>query len=144
MPTEAFPSYLPYALVSAVAAAATVILAKLGVEGIPSTLATALRTIVVLIFAWAIAIANGEHRDLSRISTRSLVFLALSGIATGVSWLAYFRALQLGPASRVAPIDKSSIALSLVLAAVFLREPLTWRVGIGGALIVVGAILTIR
>src|SRR4051812_49644149 len=94
-----------YACVSAVAAAATAILAKIGVQGVPSTLATAIRTLVVLCVAWGMAAALGEHRALASVSRRSLLFLFLSGIATGVSWLAYFRALQLGPASRVAPID---------------------------------------
>jgi transporter family protein len=98
-------SWLIYAFISA-GAAATAILAKLGVEGVPSTLATALRTVVVIVFAWVMVVVTGEQRALSAVSRRSLMFLALSGIATGVSWLAYFRALQLGPASRVAPIDK--------------------------------------
>ena len=136
-------SWLIYAFISAGAAALTAILAKIGVEGLPSTLATAVRTIVVLIFAWAIAISLGEHRALPAISRRSLVFLCLSGIATGVSWLAYFRALQLGPASRVAPIDKLSLPLTIVLAAAWLGEPLGWRVIVGVALMTVGALLTI-
>ena len=92
------------ALLSAIAAGATAVLAKLGVEGIPSNLATAIRTIVILALAWAIVLARGEHHGLGGISRRSLVFLVLSGLATGLSWLAYYRALQLGPASRVAPI----------------------------------------
>ena len=95
-----------YAFVSAAAAALTAILAKIGIEGIPSTLATAVRTVVIVIFAWAIVLGLGEQRALATVSRRSMVFLVLSGIATGVSWLAYFRALQLAPASRVAPIDK--------------------------------------
>lgn len=109
----------------------------------PSNLATAIRTVVILIFAWAIAIGQGQHQALVKISGRSLLFLVLSGVATGISWLAYFRALQLGPASRVAPIDKLSLALTLVLAAVFLREAITWKVGLGVALMVAGALLTI-
>jgi transporter family protein len=133
-----------YAVISAIAASATAILAKIGVEGVPSSLATAVRTVVILVFAWGIAIAGGEHRELTKVSHRSLLFLALSGIATGISWLAYFRALQLGPASRVAPIDKLSVALTIALAAVFLRETITWRLGVGVALIVGGTLLTIR
>jgi transporter family protein len=136
-------TWLTLALISAVAAAATAILAKVGIAGVPSNLATAVRTTVVLVFAWGMAIGLGEHRELDKISRRSLVFLVLSGLGTGISWLAYFRALQLGPASRVAPIDKTSLALTLVLAVTFLHEPLTWRLGVGVGLIVVGALLTI-
>jgi transporter family protein len=132
-----------YALLSAVAAGATAILAKIGVQGVPSDLATALRTSVVLVFAWAIVLARGEQHGISDLAPRTLVFLALSGCATGLSWLAYFRALQLGPASRVAPIDKLSLAVTLVLAAVVLREPITWRVAAGVALMIAGALLTL-
>ena len=132
-----------YALVSALLAAATAILAKIGVEGLPSTLATALRTIVVLALAAAIALARGEHHVLSAVSTRSLLFLGLSGLATAGSWLAYFRALQLGPASRVAPIDKLSLAFTVVLAGVFLGESLGWKLLLGVALMVCGALLTL-
>jgi bacterial/archaeal transporter family protein len=105
-------SWIPFALLSAVAAAATAVLAKVGVKDVPSTLATAIRTVVILVFAWAIAIGKGEHRALAAVAPRSLLFLVLSGLATGVSWLAYFRALQLGPASRVAPVDKLSLGLT--------------------------------
>jgi transporter family protein len=136
-------TWLPYALVSAAAAAATAILAKVGIQGVPSNLATAIRTVVILVFAWVIAIGQGQHHALGKISGRSLLFLVLSGVATGISWLAYFRALQLGPASRVAPVDKLSLALTLVLAAVFLREAITWKIALGVALMVVGALLTI-
>src|SRR5580765_6510906 len=94
-------SWLLYASVSAIAAALTAILAKVGVEGVPSNLATAIRTIVITGFAWSIVAATGEHRALPSVSTRPFIFLLLSGITTGVSWLAYFRALQLGPVSRV-------------------------------------------
>jgi bacterial/archaeal transporter family protein len=136
-------TWLPYALISAAAAAATAILAKVGIQGVPSNLATAIRTVVILVFAWAVAIGQGQHHGLGKISGRSLLFLVLSGVATGISWLAYFRALQLGPASRVAPVDKLSLALTLVLAAVFLREAITWKVALGVALMVVGGLLTI-
>jgi bacterial/archaeal transporter family protein len=136
-------TWLVYACISAVAAAATAILAKIGVEGVPSTLATAIRTAVVLIFAWAIVFGLGEHRSLAAVSRRSLTFLFLSGLATGVSWLAYFRALQLGPASRVAPIDKLSLPLTIVLAALVLGEAVGWKVAVGVALMTIGALLTI-
>jgi transporter family protein len=136
-------AWLAYAVLSAAAAALTAILAKIGVEGLPSTLATALRTIVVVLFAWLLVVGLGEHRALASVSRRSLIFLALSGIATGVSWLAYFRALQLGPASRVAPIDKLSLPLTIVLAALWLGEPVGWRVASGVALMTVGALLTL-
>ncbi|MBU8894110.1 EamA family transporter [Corallococcus sp. H22C18031201] len=137
-------SWLFYALLSAAFAAATAILAKVGVEGVPSTLATALRTVVILAFAWGIALARGEHHTLPTLSRRTLIFLALSGVATGLSWLAYFRALQLGPASRVAPIDKLSLALTLVLAVTFLKEPWSWKLVLGVLLMVAGALLTLK
>jgi transporter family protein len=116
------PQWLLFALLSALAAAATAILTKLGVEGVPSTMATALRTVVVAAIAWSIAIGLGEHRALATVSRRSLIFLALSGVATGVSWLCYFRALQLAPASRVAPVDKLSLPLTIALAALVLAK----------------------
>jgi transporter family protein len=133
-----------YAIASAVFAAATAILAKLGVAGIPSNLATAIRTAVVLAFAWGIVLARGEHRALPDIGRRSLLFLLLSGVATGASWLAYFRALQLGPASRVAPVDKLSLALTVLLAWSVLGEPMTWRVAGGALLMLAGAFLMIK
>jgi len=136
-------AWVLYACISAVAAAATAILAKLGIEGVPANLGTAIRTIVITVFAWAIAGATGEHRALSGISRRSLVFLMLSGVATGISWLAYFRALQLGPASRVSPIDKLSLPLTIVLAAMLLGESVGWKLGLGVTLMTIGAVLTI-
>jgi transporter family protein len=136
-------SWIVYAGISAVAAAATAILAKIGVEGVPSTLATAIRTVVILVFAWAIAFGLKEHHVLFTISRRSLLFLILSGIATGVSWLAYYRALQLAPASQVAPIDKLSLPLTIILAAVFLGETMTWKLMVGVGLMTAGALLTL-
>ena len=136
-------TWLLYAVISAGAAALTAILAKIGVEGIPSTLATAIRSVIVAVFAWLIVILLGEQRVAAAISRRSIIFLVLSGLATGVSWLAYFRALQLGPASRVAPIDKLSLPLTILLAAIWLGEPVGWRVAVGAVLITVGALLTI-
>jgi transporter family protein len=136
-------TWLAYACLSAVAAAFTAILAKIGVEGVPSTLATAIRTVVVVVFAWLMVLGLGEQRAIASISRRSLLFLALSAVATGVSWLAYFRALQLGPASRVAPIDKLSLPLTVLLAGLFLGEPIGPRVAIGVALMTAGALLTL-
>jgi len=132
-----------FAFASALAASATAILAKIGIKGVPSNLATAVRTAVVLIFAWAIVFATREHEALRGIKARSVIFLVLSGIGTGVSWLCYFRALQMAPASRVAPIDKLSLAFTIVLAGVVLGESISWRVGLGAALMVVGALLTL-
>ena len=136
-------TWLAYALISALAAAATALLAKRGVEGVPATLATALRTIVVLILVWVMVWQTGEGRVLPTLSRRSLIYLALSGLATGVSWLAYFRALQLGPASRVAPIDKLSLPLTVFFAALLLGEAVSWKVWVGVLLMAAGALLTI-
>ena len=136
-------TWLLYALASAVAAAATAILAKVGVQGVPSTFATAFRTTIVLIIAWSLALTFGERHTLMEMPRRSWIFLSLSGVATGLSWLAYFRALQLGPASRVAPIDKLSLPLTIVLAAAFLGESISWKVGVGVAMMTAGALLTI-
>jgi transporter family protein len=136
-------SWLFYACASAVTAAATAILAKVGVEGVPSTLATAFRTTIVLIIAWGLVLALGERHALLAMPRRSWIFLSLSGVATGLSWLAYFRALQLGPASSVAPIDKLSLPLTIILAAVVLRESISWKVGVGVAMMTAGALLTI-
>ena len=135
--------WLLYAFISAGASAATAILAKLGVEGVPSTLATAIRTVIVLVVVWTMVFALNEHRAIPALSRRSVVFLVLSGIATGVAWFAYFRALQLGPASRVAPIDKLSLPLTILLASVWLGEPLSWRLVAGVVLMTTGALLTI-
>jgi transporter family protein len=135
--------WLTFAFVSAGAAALTAILAKVGVEGVPSNLATAIRTVVITGFAWAIVVATGERHAIPTISRRSFWFLVLSAVATGISWLAYFRALQLAPASRVSPIDKLSLPLTIVLAALFLGESVGWRLGIGVTLMTIGAILTI-
>ena len=135
--------WLVFALISAGAAALTAILAKIGIEGVPSNLATAIRTVVITAFAWTIVAGTGERHALSNISRRSLVFLLLSGIATGISWLAYFRALQLAPASRVTPIDKLSLPLTIVMAAAFLGESIGWKLGLGVTLMTIGAVLTI-
>lgn len=130
-----------WALFSAFFAGITAVLAKVGVEGINSHLATAIRTLVVLAFTWAIALLAAPADSLTAISRRSWGFLALSGIATGLSWLCYFRALQLGEASQVAPVDKLSVVFVIALAALFLHERLTWQHWLGGGLIVAGAMI---
>lgn len=134
-------SWFFWALLSAAFAGITAVLAKIGVADINSHLATAIRTAVILVFSWAVALSVVSPAEVSRISNRTWLFLVLSGIATGLSWLCYFRALQLGEASRVAPVDKLSVVFAIVLAAIFLRERLTWQHFGGGALIVSGALL---
>ena len=134
-------TWLLWALLSAIFAAATAILAKIGVEGVDSNLATAIRTSVILGFTWAIALALEKHHGLGAIGRRTWLFLVLSGICTGFSWLCYFRALQLGEASRVAPVDKLSVVLVILFAAAFLGERLTPAKFLGGALIAAGATL---
>lgn len=135
-------TWLAYALMSALAAAFTAILSKLGVAGVPSNVATAVRTLVVGAAAWAIVAASGELRTVRTLPSRSIAFLLLSGVATAVSWLAYFKALQMAPASWVAPIDKLSLPLTVVLAVWWLGEPFSGTVAAGVALMVVGAIVT--
>jgi len=132
-----------YALFSAVFAALTSILAKIGVENINSNLATAIRTIVVLVMSWLMVFVTGAQGGMGAISRKTLVFLVLSGIATGLSWLCYYRALQMGPASRVIPIDKSSVVIGMVLAFVVLKETLTVKAIIGGTLITIGTFVLI-
>ena len=134
-------NWLTWSLLSALFAGLTAVLAKVGIAGVDSNLATAIRTTVILIFAWAIASVTARPAELTTLSGRTWLFLALSGIATGLSWLCYFRALQLGQASQVAPVDKLSVVFVLLFAALFLREPLTFRSGLGGMLIVAGAIV---
>jgi bacterial/archaeal transporter family protein len=133
-----------YAVLGAIAAGITAILAKLGTSGIPSNLAVLIRTVVVLLFAAALVGARGEYAALREIRGSVLTSLILSGIATGVSWLAYFKALQLAPASWVAPIDKLSLPITILLAMVFLGEPLTWRISLGVTLMVAGAFIIVR
>ena len=130
-----------WALLSAVFAATTALLAKVGVAGVDSNLATAIRTSVILVFTWAIAIGLEKHNGLALIGRRSWVFLVLSGVCTGLSWLCYFRALQMGPASSVAPVDKLSVVLVIVFAAVFLGEKLTPLKIAGGSLVALGAVI---
>jgi transporter family protein len=134
-------SWIFWSLLSALFAGVTAILAKVGVAGVDSNLATAIRTTVILVFAWAIAFVTARPAALATLAGRTWLFLALSGVATGLSWLCYFRALQLGHASQVAPVDKLSVVFVLVFAAMFLREPLTLRSGLGVLLIAAGALV---
>lgn len=134
-------NWLAWSLLSALFAGATAILAKVGVEHVNSNVATAVRTTVVLCFAWAVVIATNMASHVPALSRRNWTFLILSGVATGLSWLCYFRALQLGQASRVAPIDKLSVVFVLLFAAAFLGEPLSLKTVGGGVLIAVGAVI---
>ncbi|HTI69746.1 MAG TPA: EamA family transporter [Candidatus Limnocylindria bacterium] len=134
-------NWLPWALLSAIFAALTAILAKLGVERVNSNVATAIRTTVVLGFTWLLAIPGLRETPLRTIESRTWTFLALSGLATGASWICYFRALHLGQVSQVAPIDKLSVVLVVVFAALFLGERLTSREYAGAALIALGALI---
>jgi transporter family protein len=134
-------SWLFWSLLSAFFAGLTAVLAKVGVEGVNSNLATAIRTTVVLLFTWALVAAARSPVTLTSLSKRTWIFLILSGFATGLSWVCYFRALQLGQASQVAPIDKLSVVFVVVLAAFFLHEPVTWHQWLGGSLIFAGAIV---
>jgi transporter family protein len=132
-----------YALLSALFAALTTIFAKIGVQNVSSNLATAIRTVVILVIAWGIVLARGEAGGVATLSGRTLLFLGLSGAATGLSWLCYFKALQEGNASLVAPVDKSSLVMIVILAALFLGEPIGWKVVLGSSLIVAGTIVLI-
>ncbi len=134
-------NWLTWSLLSAFFAGLTAVLAKVGVKDVDSHLATAVRTGVVLIFAWGVALATQPTSAVLGLSRKTWLFLILSGLATGCSWLCYFRALQVGDVGKVAPIDKLSVVFVLILAAVFLGEPLTWKTALGGGLIASGAIL---
>lgn len=132
-----------FALLSAVFAALTSIFAKVGIEGVNSNLATALRTVVVLAMAWGMVFLTGAQSGIDAISKKSWMFLILSGLATGASWLFYYRALQMGEASKVVPIDKLSLVITLVFAAVFLHEQLSVKSVLGAGLIVVGTLVMV-
>jgi transporter family protein len=134
-------NWIYWSLLSALFAGATAVLAKVGVAGVDSNLATAIRTAVILIFTWTVAAVTAAPSALRGLPPRTWIFLALSGLATGLSWLCYFRALQLGEASRVAPVDKLSVAFVILFAALFLGERITWARGAGGLLIMAGAII---
>ena len=132
------------ALLSSVFAALTSILAKVGIQNVNSNLATAIRTLVVLVMAWMMVFITGSHTGISSISRKSWLFLTLSGLATGASWLCYYRAIQIGQVSKVVPVDKLSIVLTVVLAFFFLHEQITVRMVVGILLITVGTLLMIR
>jgi transporter family protein len=134
-------SWFSWALLSAFFAGLTAVLAKIGVAGVDSTLATAIRTTVILVFTWLIFFALSPVRNLSLLDGRNWLFLVLSGLATGLSWICYFRALQLGEASRVAPVDKLSVVFAIALAAFVLHERLTWHQWAGAGLIFAGAVI---
>lgn len=139
-PAGAQSGWQVFAIGSAVFAAATTILGKLGVSEVNSNLATLIRTLVIVAVTACLVTVRGEWEPISRLSRYGTIMLVLSGVATGLSWLCYYRALQLAPASQVAPIDKLSVAIVIVFAIIFLGEPLSWRIAIGGTLIVVGAL----
>ncbi|MEZ3576695.1 MAG: EamA family transporter [Muribaculaceae bacterium] len=132
-----------YALLSAMFAALTAIFAKIGVKDIDSNLATAIRTSIILILTWGIVLASGHMTEIKTVPRYTWIFLVLSGIATGLSWLFYFKAIQIGDVSRVAPVDKLSVVFTIILSCLILREPLTAKVIAGGLLITAGAIIMI-
>ncbi|MBH8567649.1 EamA family transporter [Microvirga sp. STS02] len=136
-------SWIPYALLSALFAALTAIFAKIGIKGVDSDLATAIRTVVILLLAWGIAFARGAMAGLPDLTGRTWLFLVLSGLATGASWLCYFRALKLGPVAKVAPVDKLSVALALLLAVAFLGETISLKGALGAGLILAGTVVLV-
>jgi transporter family protein len=135
--------WIVYSLLAAVFASLVAICAKIGIEGVNSNLAVAIRTVVVLVMAWLIVFVTGKHSGIAEITQKSWIFLILSGIATGLSWLCYYRALQIGDASKVVPIDKLSIVFTMVLAFVVLGETASWKTVLGGLLIVAGTFVLI-
>jgi len=135
--------WIIFALLSALFAALTSILARIGLEGVNSHLAVAIRTIVVVIMAWGMVFVTGNQSGITQIGQKNLIFLVLSGIATGVSWLFYFRALQIGEVSRVSPIDRFSVVITMILAFVILGEAVSIKTVIGGALITFGTLVII-
>ena len=130
-----------YALLSAVFAAFTAIFAKMGVSNINSNLATGIRTVIILVLVWSIVFIKGESNDIGSLSKFNLIFLVLSGVATGLSWLFYFKALQIGKVSQVAAVDKLSVAIAIILSIFFFKETLTLKTAIGASLIIGGTIL---
>lgn len=136
-------SWFVFALLSAVFAAATSILAKVGIDGVNSNLATAIRTVVVVVLSWGIVFITNAQTGLTSISKKSWIFLILSGIATGLSWICYYRALQIGDASKVVPIDKLSIIFTLIFAVIFLHEEFTVKTLIATLLIAAGALILV-
>lgn len=135
--------WIIYALLAALFAALTALFAKVGVRDIDSNLATAIRTFIILLLTWGIVIFSGNIKGVKDIGSHTWVFLILSGVATGLSWLFYFKALQLGEVSRVAPLDKLSVVFTIILAFIFLKEPISPRVLLGAVLITAGGICMI-
>ena len=135
--------WMVFAILSAVFAALTSILAKVGIEGVPSNLATGIRTIVVVAMSWVMVFVTNQQGSIADISRKSWIFLILSGLATGASWLCYYRALQIGEASKVVPIDKMSVVLTLIMAFVFLHEQFTWKSAVGSVLITIGTLIMV-
>ncbi len=132
-----------YALLSALFAALTAIFAKIGIKGVDSDLATAIRTVIILLIAWGMVLFKGALSGIHTLSKINLLFIILSGLATGLSWIFYFKALQLGPVSKVAPVDKLSVAIAILLAVIFLGEPLTWKTALAASLIIAGTLVMI-
>jgi transporter family protein len=132
-----------YALLSAFFAALVAIFAKIGIKGVNTDLATGIRTVIILIIAWLIVFVRREAGGIPALTRQNWTFLILSGCATGLSWICYFKALQLGEVSKVAPIDKLSVALAIILAAVFLGEAISWKTGVGAGLIISGTLVLI-
>ncbi len=132
-----------FALLSAIFAALTAIFAKIGVKNVDTDLATAIRTVVILVLSWGIAFFRGGVSTIGSLSKHNLLFLILSGIATGLSWVFYFKALQLGKVSQVAPVDKLSVALAIAFSVLFLGETLTWKTAVGATCIIIGTIIII-
>jgi len=132
-----------YALLSAAFAGLTAVLAKMGIKGINTNLATAIRTVVILVIAWGIVLAGGQVKGMKELSRNNWLFLILSGVATGLSWIFYFKSLETGPVSKVAPIDKLSIAFAIGLSMVFLKEPVDVKVLLGASLIILGTLVIV-
>ena len=132
-----------YALLSASFAALTALFAKKGLKGVNPDLATAIRTVIILFLAWSIVFFKGNFQSVNNLTKQNWLFLILSGVATGLSWVFYFRALQIGKLGQVATVDKLSLALTILLACIFLGEPLTWKTLIGGGLVIVGSLVVI-
>ena len=140
---KGFNTWWFFSLLAALFAALTAIMAKIGIRGISSDLATAIRTIFILVIAWGIVFARNEAQTISLLNKTNWIFLGLSGIATGLSWIFYFKALQLGKVSQVAPVDKMSVALAILLSAIFLKEVITWKIALGASLIIGGTLVLI-
>ncbi|WP_294332950.1 EamA family transporter [Chryseobacterium sp. sg2396] len=133
--------WIYYALLSALFAAFTAIFAKIGVSNINSNLATGIRTIIILVLVWSVVFIKGEAKDIGSLSKFNIIFLVLSGVATGLSWLFYFKALQIGKVSQVAAVDKLSVAIAIIFAVLFFKETLTLKTAMGAVLIISGTIL---